>query len=134
MLGHSVLSLAANNVTSSMDTSIPIGERLKSGGETLVLGVATVFLVLAVIWLILEFSSWIFSHDFKKKKESSDLESDMPKESELSDGNAMADVDGDDRLVAVITAAVASYIDAEESVDNQESKQAFKVVSFKRLG
>lgn len=137
MFNNLIVIHTANSVTGSMDTSVPLSERLKSGGETLFLGMVTVFAVLVIIWLILELSSWIFSHDFKKTVSTESVDSERPTPVSIDvDGNVDDNDKVDDtRLAAAISAAVAAYMDAElqdKSVD--ESKAAFKVVSFKRLG
>ena len=135
MFGYSVLTLAANNISKTMDLSVPLVERLKNGVEILVLGVVIVFSVLVVIWLLLEFLSWVFSRDLKKDSSStSNTTVDTQTESTVSDNQCVASADSDDCLVAVITAAVAACIDAEDSKKDEESKLSFKVVSFKRLG
>lgn len=105
---------------SNFDVS-QLGDALVFGGSVLLIGMATVFAVLCILWAFLGLFKLVF-HDIPKKKsekstKSVDLTEQAP-QTVVSDAN--------EELVAVIAAAIA----AAES-DNTGIK--FKVVSFRKV-
>ena len=105
---------------SNFDVS-QFGDALVFGGAVLLIGMATVFAVLCILWAFLGLFKLVF-HDIPKKKseksvKSVDLTEQAP-QTVVSDAN--------EEIVAVIAAAIA----AAES-DNTGIK--FKVVSFRKV-
>ena len=95
------------------------GDVLVFGGTIALIGIATVFAVLAVLWLSLLAFKFFF-HDLpaKKKSESANEATPAPVVEVESASN-------DDEIVAVIAAAIAT---AESESDGVK----FRVVSFRR--
>lgn len=106
--------------------SMSFGERLTLSGQMLFVGIAVVFAVLALLWLLLAIMKY-FVCDFGRKKPKTDgvsvTENSAPVEQELEE------VSDDSELVAAITAAIAAYR-SESGLD--ASRVPFKVVSYKR--
>ncbi len=124
----SLIFYAAVGMTESIDPSVPLSERLALGGQVLILGLGTVFAVLALLWGILELFRIIFARP-AKKAEPAEAPVSEPEtvETETDDGN-------DGEIVAAITAAVAAYIDAENEAYGNTAQGGFRVVSYKKLG
>ena len=97
-----------------------LGDALIFGGSVLLIGMATVFSVLCLLWAFLTLFKLVF-HDLPKKK------AEANKGAELAQQTVQTVVqDTNEELVAVIAAAIA----AAES-DNTGIK--FKVVSFRKV-
>nr|MBQ4318348.1 OadG family protein [Clostridia bacterium] len=132
----SVLALASG-MGSSIDTSVPISERLGIGLELLIVGMGTVFSVLLILWGVLALFK-VFFYDMKNKDAKPAEKKPEPKPAaptaapEPVQPAAQAD---DGELIAAITAAVAAYLDAEAQAQGlPQCDTKFRVVSFRRAG
>lgn len=98
-----------------------LGEALLFGASVMLIGMATVFAVLCILWLFLLLFKLIF-HDLPKKKKAKKavLTPVIAKESA-----AESDSINEGELIAVITAAVAM-------AESDSSGAKFRVVSFRR--
>ena len=97
-----------------------LGQAALFGGAVLLIGMATVFAVLCILWAFLAIFKLVF-HDLPKKKANAN------KGAELTQQTVQTVVhDTNEEIVAVIAAAIA----AAES-DNTGIK--FKVVSFRKV-
>ena len=105
---------------SNFDAS-QLGDALVFGGSVLLIGMATVFSVLCILWAFLGLFKLVF-HDIPKKKAEKSAKS--VETTEQATQNVVNDAN--EELVAVIAAAIA----AAES-DNTGIK--FKVVSFRKV-
>ena len=132
----SVLALASG-MGSSIDTSVPITERLGIGLELLIVGLGTVFSVLLILWGVLALFK-VFFYDMKNKDANPAEKKPEPTPAaptaapEPVQPAAQAD---DGELIAAITAAVAAYLDAEAQAQGlPQCDTKFRVVSFRRAG
>lgn len=115
------LFLASNSMT--------FGERLSLAGQMLLVGMAVVFAVLALLWLLLAIMKF-FVCDLGKKKNKAGNEVSAPAFDASTDADATSDTYADDgELVAAITAAIAAYRAENET---EAANVPFKVVSYKR--
>lgn len=122
----SLITYAVVGVTESIDRSIPLSERLALGGQTLILGLGTVFSVLALLWGMLEIFRIVFYHPEKTAKAV-----EVPVQQKEEEPVEESD---DGEITAAITAAVAAYIDAENEAEGNSSPSGFRVVSYRKLG
>ena len=97
-------------------------ERLALAGQMTLIGMGMIFAVLAILWGVLAIFKLVFARP-KKKAEQTPVAAPAPIE------EAVADEMGDGELIAVITAAVAAYIESEEP---DVANNGFRVVSFRR--
>ncbi len=99
-----------------------IGEALSFGGLMLLIGMATVFAVLCVLWLCLTIFKVCF-HDLPAKRQSEATpKEDIPAPVAIATPVSVTD---DAEIIAVITAAIAM-------AESDASGIKFKVVSFRR--
>lgn len=108
-------------------------EAWEYAGQMTLLGMVMVFSVLCALWGVLGIFKLVFARDEKPKKKKSlvtGVEHVETAESSASPAPAARQDDGE--LVAVLTAAVAAYMAAEQGVDANDVG-AFRVVSFKRV-
>ena len=108
-----LLALDPNNKNMSF------GDKLSFGGSTLLLGMATVFAVLIIIWISL-IALKFFLHDVPQKKEVQ--KNAIPAPIVVAPVTASKN---DDEIVAVIAAAIAA-------AEAENSGLKFRVVSFRR--
>ena len=101
---------------------LDIGDALSYGGSVLLLGMATVFAVLIIIWLALILFKFFF-HDLKLGVK---IEKEKPVASVADPTPVVVRSAANDEIVAVIAAAIAMA----ESEAPAGAK--FRVVSFKR--
>lgn len=109
--------LAAANV------EMTLGEKLSLGGQVALLGMGTVFAVLAILWGLVELMHLLligFSGEKKKKAAHAEAPAAPAKMPAAVPAAAANDLE----IVAVITAAVAAA--------SGSSPSSFRVVSFKR--
>ena len=102
-----------------------LSEKLLLGGQVSLLGMGTVFAVLAILWGLVELLHLLltgFSGD-KKKKATAAAEAPAAAPAPAAETPAAAPAD-DLEIIAVITAAVAAA--------SGSSPSSFRVVSFKR--
>ena len=104
----------------AMDYTNPleIADAIPFGLETVLLGMGVVFSVLIILWAVLSVFKFIFYKPatVEKKPEPTLVQ-------EIAEAPAVPETD-DAELVAVITAAIASMLDAPQT--------SFRVVSFRR--
>ena len=105
-------------------------ERMSYGFQVFVLGLGTVFSVLAILWLALVLFK-VFAYDIPKKraqKKAAEIKVEEPVVTEEpAEVLPEAESEDDTQLIAVITAAIAAY------TSESGSSLPFRVVSFKRV-
>ena len=106
------------NIDTNMK-DLPFGDALSIGGSTLLLGMATVFSVLIIIWISLIVLKF-FLHDVPMQKEAQ--KSAAPVQVVET---PVVKTTNDDEIVAVIAAAIAA-------AEAEDSGLKFRVVSFRR--
>ena len=94
-------------------------DALSYGGQTLLIGMATVFSVLVIIWLALVLFK-LFLYDLPNRKSANPSEI-----IEAPAAPAAPTVSSNDEIVAVIAAAIAM-------AESESNGVKFKVVSFRR--
>jgi Na+-transporting methylmalonyl-CoA/oxaloacetate decarboxylase gamma subunit len=102
-----------------LDGSMPIegvSDKLVFGGEMLLMGVLTVFLVLGIIWFALS----ILKIVFVKQKQPKKKQAEMPVQATVPTA-----LPADEELVCAIMAAIAC-------AESECSDTKFRVVSFKK--
>ncbi|MCL1859740.1 MAG: OadG family protein [Oscillospiraceae bacterium] len=106
-------------------------DRLLFGGKVALIGMAIVFAVLILLWIILELFGYISNKIINKsdKSKKSDVivgdgVPDVPIKIEQNENEIIEAEENEEELIAVITAAVASVLDKPVS--------GFRVVSFKQ--
>ena len=99
---------------------VEVTDKLQYGGMMLLLGMLTVFSVLAIIWLSLLIFKIVF-HDLPSKKKASPIQASAPVAQDES-----AAISNDEEIVAVIAAAIAM-------AESDSNGIKFKVVSFRRI-
>ena len=120
-----MISATAGKYDDVINSGIFSPERLALAGEMLIMGMVTVFAVLAFLWGVLAIFKFVFARPQKKqvtkpaKSEPIEEPATVAEEPQTDDGE----------LVAVITAAVAAYIASEEP---DAAPNGFRVVSFRR--
>lgn len=101
-------------------------ENAKLGGSVALLGMATVFIVLALLWLAIEIAHVFITMPGKSKKKSAENKNGavIVEKIEPVVVEEEAPVQDDGEIVAAISAALAEYLDVPQS--------SFRVVSFKK--
>ena len=136
-----ILALASG-MGSSIDTSVPLSERMGIGIEMLVVGLGTVFAILLILWGVLALFKVVF-YDLKNPNAKPAEKNAAPAAKAPNPEPAPAPVaapapaaqSDDGELVAAITAAVAAYLDAEAQANGMAvCDTRFRVVSFRRAG
>lgn len=106
------------------DTAMTLGEKLSLGGQVSLLGMGTVFAVLAILWGLVELMHLLLTGvTGGKKKNAVPAKAEAPAPAPAPAPAAAAAAD-DLEIVAVITAAIAAA--------SGSSPSSFRVVSFKR--
>lgn len=100
-----------------------VGDALLFGGAIVLIGMATVFAVLCLLWLFLVVFRIVF-HDIPEKK-SSKKKTYQPVETQQAATQIQRATD-DAEIIAVIAAAIAM-------AESESSDTKFKVVSFRRV-
>lgn len=98
-----------------------LGDAFLFGGAIVLIGIATVFAVLCLLWLCLVLFK-IFFHDLPAKKSAQATSAPAPVEA----APVVAATPTEGEIVAVIAAAIAM-------AESENSGLKFKVVSFKRV-
>ncbi len=112
-----------------LDTAaMPLNERLLYGLQVLVIGIVTVFVVLALLWGAMAlFKIFFYNIPNQKKNAANTVVNKVENVPAAADIPLAAPAASDDtQLIAVITAAIAAY---NASAGN---KLPFRVVSYKR--
>ena len=119
------------DVNSYMNSDLSLSERLSLGGQMIVLGLGTVFTVLALIWFCL-FLFRLFFHDIPQKRriarEAAQNENAVTPAPEDASAEAPVQASDENELIAVICAAIS----AARASEGEASQASFRVVSFKR--
>ncbi len=103
-----------------------LSEKLSTGGMVLLLGMATVFAVLAILWFILALFNVIFGKKQPKEKKAPAPKA-APAPVPAPAPVAIEPAADDGALIAAITAAIAAY-----TANDAEFAGGFRVVSFRR--
>lgn len=104
-------------------------ERMSYGFQVFVVGLGTVFAVLAILWLALVLFK-VFAYDIPQKraqKKAAESKVEEVATTEPVEVIPEAESEDDTQLIAVITAAIAAY------TSESGSSLPFRVVSFKRV-
>ena len=129
-----IVALAAEGST---EAAVNWGERAATAGITTLLGMVTIFLVLALLWASIEIMHFLLHRGEKKEKpvkaeKSAPAASAAPAADDAAIAAAiaasLAASEDDGATVAAIVAAITA-MRAEEGCDG-----VFRVVSFKRVG
>ena len=114
----SYLAITAEDYGDSIIKTKGFLETLGFGGQMLLLGMGTVFVVLCLLW----FSLYIFKILFQKSEKSAEEKTDdIAPITEIQD----VAVENDDEIIAVLAAAVAM-------AESENNGAKFRVVSFRR--
>lgn len=107
-------------------TEMTVPEKFSEGIKVLLLGMVTVFVVLAVLWFVLYLFKVIFYRE--KSTETKKAPAAPAPEKTTAPAPAPAAAPADDgALIAAITAAIAAY-----TADDASFASGFRVVSFRR--
>ena len=116
-----LLAITENDYgTENLLQQFGLGDVLSFGGQMLLIGMATVFAVLCIIWLCLVIFKYAFQNIGNAKK-ADKIEAETAKTVEIAPIRMTAD----EEIVAVIAAAIAM-------AESESSDTKFRVVSFKR--
>ncbi len=113
-----------------VSNTAPMSDRIVMGLQTMLLGMGVIFTVLIILWAVLAVFKVVFYKPSASEKKSASkektAEAPAPVITEVhADAAAYSGYEPDDaELVAVITAAIASMLDAPQT--------SFRVVSFRR--
>ncbi|MFY9381798.1 MAG: OadG family protein [Eubacteriales bacterium] len=121
----------------TMSNDAPLGDRMLEGLKVTILGLATIFLVLAILWLILYVFKLIFYRPGKDIGDETPVSMAgakyeppaFPPKAANQATAAPSAPSNDGELIAVITAAIETYAEADGL-----PRGSLKVVSFKRSG
>ena len=129
----------AQMILRSLAADMSFGERLSYAGRVLLIGMAAVFSVLALIWLVLVLARLVLAREPKETPAASapapvptPAPAAKPAPAETPAPAPAATDDGE--IVAAITAAITAYLAAEQGVEAEEYTGGFRVVSFRRVG
>ena len=112
---------AAASATDVMSFSDRASEAL----QVSLLGIGTVFAVLAILWGVLEVFRFFF-YDLPNKSKKAEKKTEAPKAPAAAPAPVVQVQSSDDEVVAAITAAIAVVLDRPAS--------SFRVVSFRKTG
>lgn len=119
------------NAKPLLDTvSMPLGERLLYGLQVLVIGIVTVFVVLALLWGVMALFK-VFFYNVPNKKKNAAGTANITKVENVpaaEDIPLAASASDDTQLIAVITAAIAAY-----NASSGNGCLPFRVVSYRRV-
>ena len=102
-------------------------EKLQYGGEMLLIGMGTVFVVLATLWGCLELMHFLMEKFNNKTEESTKAENAaIPSQSIIAPVSTLSNENEDDEIVAVIAAAIAA-------AQAEQPQLQFRAVAFKRI-
>jgi len=126
---EAVAQASSGGFGEAMSSTLTIGERISLGLQVTALGLGTVFLILAILWLILTIFRFVFYDIPNGKKAEPKAEKPAPAPAPVSEPEPelapLAYTASDDaELVAAITAAISMVMDAPQT--------SFRVVSFRR--
>lgn len=99
-----------------------LGDAFLFGGSILLIGMASVFSVLCILWIFLAIFKLVF-HDLPKKKAARKKDAPVVTAIERVEETPKTD---DGEIIAVLAAAIAM-------AESENSGMKFRVVSFKRI-
>lgn len=104
-------------------------DRLTVAWQTVALGMAIVFAVLALLWLILEIAGRNIAKSNDKSSKKVDVHKSEPEvvSAPAVSDEAFVEAGDDSEIVAAITAAISLMLEAEG-----KPSKGFRVISFKR--
>ncbi len=119
--------LATVDMESVMNNPMSMSERLTLSLQMIILGLATVFAVLIIIWGILVLLR-VFMYDMRKDKSAKPEEKQAPAPAPAATAAPVPQTPAadDKQLIAVLAAAIAA--------SEGKSVNEFRVVSFRRAG
>ena len=132
MLTDAVGETAASteDISNLMNSTLTFGERIAKGLQVMLFGMAVVFSVLILIWIVLVLFKIIF-YDIPNKKKAAAAPAvkapetaPAPEPAPVAEAVESADEPDEAELVAAITAAIAVVMDKPQT--------SFRVVSFRR--
>ncbi len=121
------LNFAALTTPVEDAASLSNAEKLTEGLTVLLLGMATVFAVLAILWLVLALFKVIFYRENKPAEKKVKTPAPAPKPAPAPAPVPAPAAADDAALVAAITAAIAAY-----TANDTAFASGFRVVSFRR--
>ena len=119
--------LADADISSVFGNGLSLGEKGALSLKMILMGMGTVFAVLFIIWLVLTLFRLVMDAVRKKGKDKEPSRNTDP-----VPACGTVDATDDRALVAVISAAVAAYREAESGASGRTVP--FRVVSFNRSG
>ncbi len=131
--------MVVNNVLSASTEAADLGgafspERWAYAGQMTLLGMLMIFSVLAILWAILSLFKVFFARNEAAPVEKVAKVKTVEKAAEPVPKVASTPIlaHTDEELVAILTAAVAAYIESEGQSESYAG--GFRVVSFRRVG
>ena len=100
-------------------------DRASEALQVSLLGIGTVFAVLAILWGVLEIFRFFF-YDLPNKAKKSEKKAEAPKVPVAAPAPVVQAASSDEEIVAAITAAISVVLDRPAS--------SFRVVSFRKTG
>ena len=121
---YTVLAKAAEDMGGAFSP-----ERLSLAGQMTLIGMAMIFSVLTILWVVLSIFKLIFAKPAKKVVKP-EVKVEEVKTPTPAPATAAIETESDDgALIALITAAIVAY---EASNGNEVAPNGFRVVSFRR--
>lgn len=131
--------MVVNNVLTAYTEAADLGgafspERWVYAGQMTLLGMLMVFSVLAILWVILSLFKVFFARNENAPVEKVAKVKAVEKAAEPAPkiASVPAQQHTDEELVAILTAAIAAYIESEGQSESYAG--GFRVVSFRRVG
>ena len=118
-----------NIISTPSALALSFVDKLKEAVPTVILGMAMVFAVLSILWVVLAIFKLVFVGKTPAPKAEKKVAVEVKTETPAPVVVAPAQTD-DGQLVAILTAAVAAYM-ADEGIEAPVG--GFRVVSFKRV-
>ena len=117
-----ILAAVPETVEATAETTLSIGERVSKGLGTSLLGMATIFFMLTVLFIMMKLMSAVFGKNDQKAENS--VPAALPEKAPAPVTVQTEAVD-EEETVAAIVAAISAYTGS--------SPASFRVVSFKRV-
>lgn len=117
-----ILAAVPETVEATAETTLSIGERVSKGLGTSLLGMATIFVMLTVLFIMMKLMSAVFGKNDKKAVKS--VPAALP-EKAPAPVTVQTEAEDEEETVAAIVAAISACTGS--------SPASFRVVSFKRV-
>ncbi len=131
--------MVVNNILAASSGAADLGgafsaERWGYAGQMTLLGMVMIFAVLSILWIILSLFKVVFAKGESTPKKKAEKVEQTAKHAEPAPVVVPTPVvqHTDEELVAILTAAVAAYIESEGQSESYAG--GFRVVSFRRVG